>query len=130
MPGDNAVYRIDADGVAREIFRARALIYALCWSDERLLLGTGPDGQLYEIREQGAENASLAKLENGQILSLLADPGGGVRVGTGDPGSVLRLSSGYVSEGISKFVLRSVVPVADWPAEVAWLRDSVLTLQT
>jgi hypothetical protein len=99
-PGDNAVYRIDADGVAREIFRARALIYALCWSDGRLLLGTGPDGQLYEIREQGAENASLAKLENGQILSLLAEPGGGVRVGTGDPGSVLRLLSGYVSEGL------------------------------
>jgi hypothetical protein len=99
-PGDNAVYRIDADGVAREIFRARALIYALCWSDDRLLLGTGPDGQLYEIREQGAENASLAKLENGQILSLSAEPGGGVRVGTGDPGSVLRLSSGFVSEGL------------------------------
>ncbi|MGO9598465.1 MAG: hypothetical protein ACLP7Q_10800 [Isosphaeraceae bacterium] len=99
-PGDNAVYRIDADGVAREIFRAHALIYALCWSDDRLLFGTGPDGQLYEIREQGAENASLAKLENGQILSLLAEPGGGVRVGTGDPGSVLQLSSGYVSEGL------------------------------
>ena len=99
-PGDNAVYRIDADGVAREIFRAHALVYALCWSDDRLLLGTGPDGQLYEIREQGAENASLAKLENGQILSLLAEPGGIVRVGTGDPGSVLRLSSGYVSEGL------------------------------
>ncbi len=55
-----------------------------------------------------------------------------------DPASILPvgeraihdLVTCYVSEGISKFVLRSVVPVADWRAEVSWLRDSVLTLQT
>ena len=52
-PGDNAVYRIDADGVAREVFRARALIFALAWSGDRLLVGTGPDGQLYEVRDRG-----------------------------------------------------------------------------
>ena len=31
-PGDNAVYRIEPDGVAREVFRAKALIFALAWS--------------------------------------------------------------------------------------------------
>ncbi len=96
-PGDNAVYRIDTDGVTREIFRIKALVFALCWSGDRLLVGTGPDGQLYEVRV--AESTPLAKLDNGQILSLLARPDGEILLGTGDPGTVVRLSSGFVSQG-------------------------------
>ncbi len=92
-PGDNAVYRIDADGVPREVLRVKALIHALAWADDRLWVGTGPEGQLYEVRERGEETAPIAKLDNGQILSLLAEPGGGLLIGTGDPGGVLRLSA-------------------------------------
>ena len=98
-PGDNAVYRIDAEGVAREIFRAKALIFALALQTDRLLVGTGPEGQLYEVRDNGRESTPIARLDNGQILALLADPAGGVLLGTGDPGSVARLDPGYVSEG-------------------------------
>ncbi len=98
-PGDNAVYRIDKDGVTREIFRVKALIFALCWSGDRLLIGTGPDGQLYEVRDRAAETTPLAKLDNGQILSLLAKPDGEILLGTGDPGSVVQLASGYVDHG-------------------------------
>ena len=92
-PGENAVYRLDADGVPREVLRVKALIHALAWSDDQLWVGTGPEGQLYEIRDRGEETAPVAKLDNGQILSLLAEPGGGLLIGTGDPGGVLRLSS-------------------------------------
>jgi hypothetical protein len=98
-PGDNAVYRIEPDGVAREVFRAKALIFALAWSGDRLLVGTGPDGQLYEVRELGAESTALAKLDTGQILSLLAEPDGAILLGTGDPGSVFTLSPGFVAKG-------------------------------
>src|SRR5271157_1773494 len=99
LPGDNAVYRIDTDGVTREIFRIKALVFALCWSGDRLLVGTGPDGQLYEVRDRVAESTPLAKLDNGQILSLLAQPDGEILLGTGDPGTVVRLSSGFASQG-------------------------------
>jgi hypothetical protein len=98
-PGDNAVYRIDADGVAREMFRARALVFALAWQDDRLLIGTGPEGQLYEVRDLGRESAPVARLDNGQILAILAEPHGGLLLGTGDPGAVVRVSTGFVSKG-------------------------------
>jgi hypothetical protein len=98
-PGDNAVYRIEPDGVAREVFRAKTLIFALAWSEDRLLVGTGPDGQLYEVRELGAESTALAKLDTGQVLSLLAEPDGAILLGTGDPGAVFRLSSGFIAQG-------------------------------
>jgi hypothetical protein len=98
-PGDNAVYRLDADGVPREVLRVKALVHALAWSDGRLLVGTGPDGQLYEVRDRSHETAPLAKLDNGQILSLLCEPDGTVNIGTGDPGSVVRLSAGFANTG-------------------------------
>ncbi len=97
--GDNAVYRIDADGVPREVLRVKALIHALARSGDRIWVGTGPEGQLYEIREQGDETAPIARLDSGQVLSLLADPAGGLLIGTGDPGGVLRLSGEYASVG-------------------------------
>jgi hypothetical protein len=93
------VYRIDPDGVAREVFRARALIFALAMQGDHLLVGTGPEGQLYEVREDGHESAPVARLDSGHILSLLADPAGGVLIGTADPGSVVLLEPGYLSRG-------------------------------
>jgi hypothetical protein len=98
-PGDNAVYRIGSDGAAREIFRARALIYALAWQGDRLLVGTGPEGQLYEVRELGRESAPVARLDHGQVLSLLADSEGDLLIGATDPGAVLRLAAGYAASG-------------------------------
>ncbi len=98
--GDNAVYRLDADGVPREVLRVKALIHALCWVEDRLLVGTGPEGQLYEVREQGHDTAPVAKLDHGQILSMLALPDHEIVMGTGDPGSVVRLAPGYAAEGL------------------------------
>jgi hypothetical protein len=98
-PGDNSVYRLDADGVPREVLRAKALVHALAWSDNRLLVGTGPDGQLFEVRDHGHESAPVAKLDNGQILALLSEPDGTIVLGTGDPGRVARLTPGYAAEG-------------------------------
>ena len=97
--GDNAVYRIDKDGVVREVFRAKVLIFALAVEKDRLLVGTGPEGQLYEVREAGRESSPVARLDNGQILALLNEPEGGVLIGTGDPGSVVRLDPGHVASG-------------------------------
>jgi hypothetical protein len=99
-PGENAVYRIDADGVARELFRAKTLIFALAFLDDRLVIGTGPEGQVYEVRDHGHETTPLARLDNGHVLALLGDPaGGGLLLGAGEPGAVVRLESNYVARG-------------------------------
>jgi hypothetical protein len=134
-PGDNAVYRVDRDGAAREVFRARALIFALCWSGDRLLAGTGPDGELYEIRDRANESTPLAKLDSGQILSLLAEPDGGVILGTGDPGSVIRLSPGYVNQGelvsdVHDTKLPSRFGALSWRAEVPAGTSLVVQVRT
>jgi hypothetical protein len=97
--GDNSVYRIDGDGVPREIFRVKALVYALAWQGDHLIVGTGPEGQLYEVRNLGQESAPIARLDNGQVLALLEEPGDNLLVGTGDPGAVVRLLPGHRERG-------------------------------
>ncbi len=97
--GENAVYKIDSEGIAREVFRARALIFALARQPGRLLIGTGPDGVLYEVRDNDHESAPVAKLDHGQILSLLSDPQGNLLIGAGDPAAVVQLASGHVTSG-------------------------------
>ena len=97
--GENSVYRIALDGVPREVFRHKALIYALAWLNDRLYVGTGPEGQLFEVRDLGRETSPTARLDHGQILALLADSKDGLIIGAGDPGAVLRLDSGYVGSG-------------------------------
>jgi len=98
-PGENAVYRIGPDGVPREVFRARVLVYALAWQAHRLVIGTGPEGQIFEVRGPNREAAPIARLDHGQALALLADPAGDLDVAAGDPGSVLRLGRGHVAAG-------------------------------
>jgi hypothetical protein len=98
-PGENAVYRVGADGVAREVFRSRVLVHALAWLGDRLLIGTGPEGQLFELRDQGRESIPIARLDSGQILAMTTESDGAVLLGTGDPGAVVRLSSGHVPAG-------------------------------
>jgi hypothetical protein len=121
-PGDNAVYRIDADGVAREIFRAKVLVFALALRGHHLFVGTGPEGQIYEIRDRGHESSPVARLDNGQVLALLDDPDGGILVGTGDPGSVVRLDPGYVASGTLTSDVRDTKLISRFGA-VSWRAD-------
>ncbi len=98
-PGENAVYRIGPDGAPREIFRACALIYTMAFAGKNLLVGTGPEGQIFEVRDLGGESAPIARLDQGQVLSMIAGEGGEVLIGTGDAGGVFRLDQGYVASG-------------------------------
>ena len=55
--------------------------------------------------------------------------------GPGEPVPVGRaairaLISRLTDAGMSKFVVRPAAPVAEWPAELAWLADTLLDLQT
>ncbi len=119
--GENAVYRIghgagagagaDTDAIPREVFRAKALVYALAWRDGRLLVGTGPDGQLFEVRDDGSDASPIARVDNGQILALLLGPKGEVLVGAGDPGAVSTLAPGVAAAGtITSEVLDAKLP--------------------
>jgi hypothetical protein len=99
--GENVVYRIDLEGTAREQFRVKAQIFALAWQGDQLLVGTGPEGQIYEVRST-VECTPLVRLDHGQVMALQGDltQANSIWIGVGDPGGVYKLEGGPIESGI------------------------------
>jgi hypothetical protein len=97
--GENSVFRIAADGTVREIFRERVLILSMLRSNGRFLLGTGQQGQLFEVDEASKEKTEIVRLDHGQIHCLLKRQNGSIVMGTGDPGKLYVLEDRFASKG-------------------------------
>lgn len=118
-PGDNSLYRIAPDGAVRELFRDKVLVLSLLRLPNRLLVGAGMQGQLFEVDEATKERTEIARLDNGQILSLLKTKDGSIVVAAGDPGRLYRLEDRFADRGtIVSDVLDAKIPTV-WGA-VSW----------
>jgi outer membrane protein assembly factor BamB len=121
--GENSVYRITADGTVREVFREKALVLSLLRLDGRLLVGTGMDGQLFEVDEATRERAELARLDHGQVLSLLRRKDGSIVVGTGDPGKLYVLQDSFAASGTVTSEVLDAKLISKWGA-LRWHADT------
>jgi hypothetical protein len=83
----------------RELFRDRTLILALLNQDGRLLVGTGMQGQVFEVDAATKERSELARLDHGAVQCLLQRQDGSVVLGTGDPGKLYTLERRYAARG-------------------------------
>lgn len=97
--GENSVYHVRADGSARELFRERELVLAIARAGTRLLIGTGTDGQLFEVDETSRERTQLARLDHGEIHALCRRRDGSVVVAAGDPARLYTLEDRHVASG-------------------------------
>jgi hypothetical protein len=97
--GENSVYRIAHDGTVREVFREKAMVLSLLRQGERFFVGTGMDGQLFEVNEATRESSEIARLDHGQILCMCRRQDGSIVLGTGDPGKLYVLQDRYTAHG-------------------------------
>jgi hypothetical protein len=97
--GENSLYRIAPDGTVRELFRDKTLVLSMLRERGALLVGTGMQGQLFEIDEKTKERCELARLDHGQIHTLCRRRNGSVIIGTGDPGKLYVLQDRFTARG-------------------------------
>jgi hypothetical protein len=100
--GDNSVYRIATDGSVREIFRDKAQMLCLAKlgdKGDKLLVGTGMDGKLFEVDETTRDFAEIARPDAGQIIKLVRRADGSIILGTGDAGLLFTLQDGVAVSG-------------------------------
>lgn len=121
--GENSLYRITAAGGVRELFREKALVLSLLRQDGRLYVGTGMEGQLFEIDEATKERSEIARLDHGQIHCLLRRRDGSIVVGTGDPGKLYVLQDRYVAEGSVLSEVLDAQLVSCW-GSLRWTADT------
>ncbi len=83
----------------REVFREKAMLLSLLRQDGKLFVGTGMDGQLFEVNEATRERSEIARLDHGQIHCLFKRRDGAIVVGTGDPGKLYVLQDRHAAKG-------------------------------
>ena len=119
-PGGSVVYRIDPDGRVEEWWRSQT---DLCLSmavrgDGELVLGTGPRGRLYRVRERG-RGTLLSELQESQVTALMPDATGGVVAATSNRGNLYRVRSRPVGEGEYESDIKDTRGHARW-GRIRW----------
>ncbi len=98
----NAVYRIDADGFVREVFRESVMILKLIKQpdSDRLLVLTGNEGQVYRVDPSRDETTVLIDLDNEQLVNALLQDDGSVLIAAANPAQLIQLDDHVASKGI------------------------------
>jgi len=98
----NAVYRIDADGFVREVFRESVMILKLAPAasdDDALLVLTGNQGQLYRVDPTEEETTVLIDLDNEQLVAALPRDDGSILLGSANPAQLIALDPRFAPTG-------------------------------
>ncbi|HEV7297812.1 MAG TPA: hypothetical protein VGN72_00485 [Tepidisphaeraceae bacterium] len=95
----NAIYRIDSSGFVTEIFRRSAMVMSLLEDDGTLLVGTGSEGFVYQIRPTAEESVVIAKLDPKQVMAMLRAKDGRVFLGLANAGGIAAMSPGFANSG-------------------------------
>jgi hypothetical protein len=120
--GENSLYRIATDGTVRELFRDKTMLLSLLRQGGRILIGTGMDGQLFEVEEKTKERSEVARLDHGQIHCLCARRDGSVVLGTGDPGKLYVLEDRHAETGTVVSEVLDAKLLSKWGA-LRWKAD-------
>jgi hypothetical protein len=117
------VYRIGQDGSVREVFQDRVLVLSLAQQNQRLLVGTGQQGQLFDLDESVRERSEIARLDHGVITCMIRRGDGTVIIGTGDPGKLYTLTTEYASKGTFESQIFDAGMISRWGA-IRWQADT------
>lgn len=117
--GENSLYRIARDGTVRELFREKVMILSMLRFPGRFLLGTGQQGQLFEVNEATKEKTEIARLDNSQINCLLRRRDGSIVLGAGDPGKLFTLDEGFAAKGTIVSDVLDAKIISKWGA-LSW----------
>ena len=94
--GSSEVYRINADGFVETVRKfEREMVYALsAGRDGGVLLATGPNGRIYELRD--GEMALLGAVPEKQVVSI-SEGGKSTLITTTNSGAVYRMENGVAA---------------------------------
>jgi hypothetical protein len=95
----NAIYWIDPDGFVTEVFRKGVLIYCMIERNGSLLVGTGTEGEIYQINPAAEETSVLAKVDPKDVLCMLLVKDERLLLGLANSGDIAQLTRGFASGG-------------------------------
>lgn len=99
-PGEAShVYKITQDGFVTDVFGETAVFFCLAEQSSKLLVGTGNGAELYNVDPATETEAVIYEDEQSSQITAIAAVGQDVYLGTANPAKLLKLGSGFASEG-------------------------------
>jgi len=93
------IYKITKDGFVTDIFSEAAVFFCLAVQDEKLLVGTGNSAQLFTVEPASEQEAIIYEDEQASQITAITVVGEDVYLGTANPAKLIKLGSGFTSEG-------------------------------
>ncbi|MDA1190246.1 MAG: hypothetical protein O3A46_01020 [Candidatus Poribacteria bacterium] len=119
QPVESYLYAVSPNGVVDRVWKSDdGMILSIARYEDKVLVGTGDEGQLYVIDVDG-NSSSIGKVTEAQVLRI-APRLGGFALATGNSGKLFSLGSEVAEEGTWESKPHDAEIVSRWGA-VQWL---------
>ena len=93
------IYKVSKEGFVTDIFGESAVFFCLAQKDNKLLVGTGNNAQLYSIDPAQEQQSVIYEDKNATQITAVTVNGDDIYLGTANPAKLIKLSSAFASEG-------------------------------
>ena len=108
------IYSVTKEGFVNEIFSEAVVFFCLAEESGSLLAGTGNSAQLFSIDPVAEQEAVIYEDEQASQVTAIAVAGNDVYLGTANPAKLVKLGSGFSSEGTYTSDLVDASQPAKW----------------
>jgi hypothetical protein len=108
------IYKVTKDGFVTNVFSEAVVFFCLAEEDGRLLAGTGNSAQLFSIEPPAEQASVIFEDEQASQVTAIAVAGDDVYLGTANPAKLIKLGSGFASEGTYTSDLVDAGQPANW----------------
>ncbi|MHC4105645.1 MAG: flagellar hook assembly protein FlgD, partial [Planctomycetota bacterium] len=108
------IYKIIKDGFVNDIFTEAVVLFCLAPENGKLLAGSGNNAQLYSINPSMEQEAVIYEDEQATQLTAIAASGNDLYLGTSNPAKLIKLGTGFASEGTYTSDLVDASQPAKW----------------
>ena len=93
------IYKITSDGFVTNVFSEAAVFFCLAEQDKSLLVGTGNNAQLFTVDPASEQQTIIYEDKQASQITALNVRRDAVYLGTANPAKLIKLGSGFASEG-------------------------------
>jgi hypothetical protein len=93
------IYKITRDGFVTDIFSEAAVFFCLAEQDKSLLVGTGNSAQLFSVDPASEQQAIIYEDKQASQITAINVRRDAVYLGTANPAKLIKLGTGFASEG-------------------------------
>ncbi len=110
----SVIYKISDEGFVTEVFREPAVFFEMTKKEDKLALGTGNKGQLFEILPEKELSSVIYEDDISAQVTAVVSAGDRYIIGTANPAKLITVRENYAKTGTFKSELVDASQPAKW----------------